>query len=136
MDLCSIEHNFLGNYLFLLSNDCLFYGEFYQKLHTAYLNNEYLTTIFLTSIYRDLADNKVFFQHPDLMRALGIHETVMQLMINTLNKAQHQSKSAATETPGPSSQRRRGSIISLTNEEGAASSKVNHSIFNSYIICC
>lgn len=36
--------------------------------------------------FRAIADNRVFFQHPDLMRALGIHETVMQLMVNTLNR--------------------------------------------------
>ena len=39
-------------------------------------------------------DNKVFFQHPDLMRALCVHETVMQLMVNTLNKAQQQQSAA------------------------------------------
>lgn len=32
------------------------------------------------------------------MRALAIHETVMQLMINTLNKAQQQSAETETET--------------------------------------
>ncbi|GFR86949.1 ryanodine receptor [Elysia marginata] len=41
---------------------------------------------------KDLMDNKVFFQHPDLMRALCVHETVMQLMVNTLNKAQQQQQ--------------------------------------------
>lgn len=55
---------------------------------------------------RNLADNKVFFQHPDLMRALGIHETVMQLMVNTLNKAQQQT--AVTDP----SQKRRSSAAS------------------------
>lgn len=29
------------------------------------------------------------------MRALGIHETVMQLMVNTLNKAQQQTAAVA-----------------------------------------
>ena len=29
----------------------------------------------------EIMDNKVFFQHPDLMRALCVHETVMQVMI-------------------------------------------------------
>ncbi|XP_069116591.1 ryanodine receptor-like isoform X2 [Argopecten irradians] len=45
---------------------------------------------------KDLMDNKVFFQHPDLMRALCVHETVMQLMVNTLNKAQQQQQSATS----------------------------------------
>ena len=46
---------------------------------------------------RELMDNKVFFQHPDLMRALCVHETVMQLMVNTLNKSQQQQQAAASE---------------------------------------
>ena len=33
-------------------------------------------------------DNKAFFQHPDMIRALSIHETVMQQMVNTLARAQ------------------------------------------------
>lgn len=28
--------------------------------------------------------NKVFYQHPNLMRALGMHETVMEVMVNVL----------------------------------------------------
>lgn len=44
-------------------------------------------------------DNKVFFQHPDLMRALCVHETVMQLMVNTLNKAQLQQQASAGAAP-------------------------------------
>merc|ERR1712168_280826 len=43
----------------------------------------------------DLADNKIFFQHPDLMKALNIRETVIKLMMNTLNKAQHQTAVAS-----------------------------------------
>ncbi len=66
-------------------------------------------------LFRDLADNKVFFQHPDLMRALGIHETVMQLMVNTLNKAQQQTAAVADI------QKRRSSVTSTdapTEPEG------------------
>ncbi|XP_048259812.1 ryanodine receptor-like isoform X9 [Haliotis rufescens] len=51
-----------------------------------------------TSLNRAM-DNKVFFQHPDLMRALCVHETVMQLMVNTLNKAQQQQQSATSGAP-------------------------------------
>jgi len=29
-------------------------------------------------------NNKVFYQHPNLMRVLGMHETVMQVMVNVL----------------------------------------------------
>lgn len=28
--------------------------------------------------------NRVFYQHPNLMRALGMHETVMEVMVNVL----------------------------------------------------
>lgn len=58
-------------------------------------------------------DNKVFFQHPDLMRALCVHETVMQLMVNTLNKAQQQQQSATSGITELSQhgQGRRGSFI-------------------------
>lgn len=48
---------------------------------------------------RDLMDNKVFFQHPDLMRALCVHETVMQLMVNTLKKAQLQQQASVGAAP-------------------------------------
>lgn len=54
-------------------------------------------------------DNKVFFQHPDLMRALCVHETVMQLMVNTLNKAQQQQQSTTSGIP-EASQGRRSSV--------------------------
>ncbi|XP_060734913.1 ryanodine receptor 2 isoform X4 [Tachysurus vachellii] len=32
----------------------------------------------------DVMNNKVFYQHPNLMRALGMHETVMEVMVNVL----------------------------------------------------
>lgn len=48
---------------------------------------------------KDLMDNRVFFQHPDLMRALCMHETVMQLMVNTLNKAQLQQQASTGGAP-------------------------------------
>uniref|UniRef100_A0A5F8GAP9 Ryanodine receptor 1 n=1 Tax=Monodelphis domestica TaxID=13616 RepID=A0A5F8GAP9_MONDO len=33
---------------------------------------------------RNIMNNKVFYQHPNLMRALGMHETVMEVMVNVL----------------------------------------------------
>ncbi|XP_031466409.1 uncharacterized protein LOC116240212, partial [Phasianus colchicus] len=33
---------------------------------------------------RNIMNNKVFYQHPNLMRALGMHETVMQVMVSVL----------------------------------------------------
>lgn len=44
----------------------------------------------MKSCLNEIMDNKIFFQHPDLMRALCVHETVMQVMINWLNRRQHQ----------------------------------------------
>ncbi|XP_050989248.1 ryanodine receptor 2 [Labeo rohita] len=32
----------------------------------------------------DIMNNKVFYQHPNLMRTLGMHETVMEVMVNVL----------------------------------------------------
>ena len=46
----------------------------------------------MKSCLNEIMDNKVFFQHPDLMRALCVHETVMQVMINWLNRRQHQQE--------------------------------------------
>lgn len=35
-------------------------------------------------ISSDIMNNKVFYQHPNLMRVLGMHETVMEVMVNVL----------------------------------------------------
>lgn len=51
----------------------------------------------------EIMDNKVFFQHPDLMRALCVHETVMQVMINWLNRRQHQQESTTEVVANPES---------------------------------
>lgn len=39
---------------------------------------------FLLIPFRDIMNNKVFYQHPNLMRVLGMHETVMEVMVNVL----------------------------------------------------
>lgn len=39
---------------------------------------------FFLFIYSNIMNNKVFYQHPNLMRALGMHETVMEVMVNVL----------------------------------------------------
>ncbi|KAM6311510.1 ryanodine receptor 3 [Aegotheles albertisi] len=38
----------------------------------------------------DIMNNKVFYQHPNLMRVLGMHETVMEVMVNVLGGDQSQ----------------------------------------------
>jgi hypothetical protein len=40
-------------------------------------------------------DNRVFYQHPDLMRSLCVHETVMAIMVNRLNKSKQEQTSMA-----------------------------------------
>ena len=40
------------------------------------------------SFFRDIMNNKVFYQHPNLMRALGMHETVMEVMVNVLGEGE------------------------------------------------
>ena len=50
-------------------------------------------------------DNRVFYQHPDLMRSLCVHETVMAIMVNRLNKSK-QEQTSMNEVDGlpPSSE--------------------------------
>ncbi|KAL0964499.1 hypothetical protein UPYG_G00324660 [Umbra pygmaea] len=36
----------------------------------------------------DVMNNKVFYQHPNLMRTLGMHETVMEVMVNVLGEGE------------------------------------------------
>ncbi|XP_068597641.1 ryanodine receptor 2-like [Brachionichthys hirsutus] len=36
----------------------------------------------------DIMNNNVFYQHPNLMRVLGMHETVMEVMVNVLGEGQ------------------------------------------------
>ncbi|KFO32898.1 Ryanodine receptor 3 [Fukomys damarensis] len=38
----------------------------------------------------DIMNNKVFYQHPNLMRVLGMHETVMEVMVNVLGTEKSQ----------------------------------------------
>ena len=45
-------------------------------------------------------NNKVFYQHPNLMRALGMHETVMEVMVNVLGGGE--SKVRVLHGPGSS----------------------------------
>lgn len=44
-------------------------------------------------------NNKVFYQHPNLMRILGMHETVMEVMVNVLGGDKSQVSSALTSMP-------------------------------------
>ena len=44
----------------------------------------------------DIMDNRVFYQHPDLMRSLCVHETVMAIMVNRLNKSKQEQTSMSS----------------------------------------
>lgn len=48
-------------------------------------------------------NNKIFYQHPNLMRVLGMHETVMEVMVNVLGGGKSQVQfSTATDDRGDS----------------------------------
>lgn len=47
-----------------------------------------------------LVNNVVFFQHPDLIRILRVHENVMHVMMNTLNKRSRAAQSASSSSAG------------------------------------
>uniref|UniRef100_A0A8C4NJ27 Ryanodine receptor 2 n=1 Tax=Eptatretus burgeri TaxID=7764 RepID=A0A8C4NJ27_EPTBU len=38
----------------------------------------------------NIMNNRLFYQHPNLMRALGMHETVMEVMVNVLGGGENQ----------------------------------------------
>lgn len=47
-------------------------------------------------VNRDIINNKVFYQHPDLMRTLGMHETVMEVMVNVLGEGESKVRNVLT----------------------------------------
>ncbi|CAF4069276.1 unnamed protein product, partial [Rotaria sp. Silwood2] len=50
----------------------------------------------MISCLNDIMDNRVFYQHPDLMRSLCVHETVMAIMVNRLNKSKQEQTSMSS----------------------------------------
>ena len=48
-------------------------------------------------------NNRIFFQHPDLMRLLSVHENVMSIMMNILTAQQgtveHEGDEVKEKTP-------------------------------------
>lgn len=49
-----------------------------------YVSEDLYLTVIYCIFFRNIMNNKVFYQHPNLMRALGMHETVMEVMVNVL----------------------------------------------------
>ncbi len=80
----------------------------------------------------EIMDNKVFFQHPDLMRALCVHETVMQVMINWLNRRQHQQESS-TEVANPEGG---GAMTSSVGGGQAAEEAPKEENAELVVVCC
>ncbi|CAF3988414.1 unnamed protein product, partial [Rotaria sp. Silwood1] len=50
----------------------------------------------MISCLNDIMDNRGFYQHPDLMRSLCVHETVMAIMVNRLNKSKQEQTSMSS----------------------------------------
>ena len=48
-----------------------------------------------------LVNNHTFFQHPDLIRVLRIHENVMAVMINTLGRRSQAQSDSSTQAQNP-----------------------------------
>lgn len=67
-------------------------------------------------------NNHTFFQHPDLIRVLRVHENVMAVMINTLGR-RSQAQSDAPPTGGEGG-------------ETAAKEKVLYRPFSNFIPKC
>ena len=47
-----------------------------------------------------LMNNRIFFQHPDLMRLLRVHEDVMSIMMNVLTRQQSAVEAVEGAEPG------------------------------------
>jgi ryanodine receptor 2 len=91
----------------------------------------------MKSCLNDIMDNKIFFQHPDLMRALCIHETVMQVMINWLNRRQRQQEVGGAGGAGASGEMDNAGnnqiiITSMPNEEDKAKEENADLV----VVCC
>ncbi|XP_072031407.1 LOW QUALITY PROTEIN: ryanodine receptor 2-like [Amphiura filiformis] len=70
----------------------------------------------------EVTDNKVFYQHPDLMRALCVHETVMNVMVNVLEK--HQTSIHLMFGEEDDQPANKGSTLPRAISTSSASSKV------------
>ncbi|KAK6010888.1 hypothetical protein OSTOST_24041, partial [Ostertagia ostertagi] len=57
----------------------------------------------LIALVGKLMNNRIFFQHPDLMRLLSVHENVMSIMMNILTAQQgaveHEGEEVKEKTP-------------------------------------
>lgn len=51
-------------------------------------------------MFRKLVNNATFFQHPDLIRVLRVHENVMAVMMNTLGRRAQAQSDAQPQASG------------------------------------
>uniref|UniRef100_A0A5K3EZT7 EF-hand domain-containing protein n=2 Tax=Mesocestoides corti TaxID=53468 RepID=A0A5K3EZT7_MESCO len=82
--------------------------------------------ILLKNCLWDIMNNNVFFQHPDLIRVLAVHETVMQLMVHTLSKASLDSPTASSVAAAQMSTMTATSEVQLQQIEDARPSRHRH----------
>lgn len=59
-------------------------------------------------------NNKVFYQHPNLMRALGMHETVMEVMVNVLGGGGDSKVTSAFSTGAAFSRQKSRRLVLLS----------------------
>lgn len=70
-----------------------------------------------------LVNNHTFFQHPDLIRVLRIHENVMAIMINTLGRRAQAQSDGQAQAQAPAA-------------EGETTSKEKDTSHNMVVACC
>jgi hypothetical protein len=81
-------------------------------------------------------DNRVFYQHPDLMRSLCVHETVMAIMVNRLNKSKQEqtSMSSANDMDGFNQTNEIGENQEVHPAKVNLAIEVIHVILNFYLV--
>ena len=52
-------------------------------------------------IFRTLVNNHIFFQHPDLINILRVHENVIAIMMTSIARASQDSGEQSGEPGGP-----------------------------------
>ena len=96
----------------------------------------------MKSCLNEIMGNKTFFQHPDLMRALCIHETVMQVMINWLNRRQRQQEvvselvESAAATAAAASAAAAGTVAAVAISVATDDDKAKEENADLVVVCC
>ena len=90
-----------------------------------------------------LVNNHVFFQHPDLIRILRVHENVIDIMMNSIARASQQEDSAADESSAEMAQQQQQDAVENgqqmapssghVDSQGSASDQGSHEMV---VACC